>query len=253
MSPSPPKNQDNPDHRLLMRLLYQTPRKVKLRERIVEFLSYGMWQGVGAVISLFSLIVTVILTLYIYDLTRNNESANVLLEEYFARFQVAGQVAGNYKEGDLVGYKFVISNDGPAVAEDLILVVRSNNHIECYNYFDFQIGIFDTSTIRSDYISLTANQSSDSRRCSFTIDKLHPRFKTSIWVREQIRLQYPSSGYAIPTGYPVPGNPPINSQLAPTPNTAVYPPSVSIYVTGSNVVVKKLPVDSQILYLPTSK
>src|SRR5687768_7784936 len=84
-------------------------------KKVVAFLQHGAWQGIGALIGLASLIVTIILTIYIFDFTRNQETAHL---------EVSGQISPLDDSGKWV-INLSISNSGPAEAQGLVITTMS--------------------------------------------------------------------------------------------------------------------------------
>jgi hypothetical protein len=93
----------------------------------VSFLSHSAWQGISAIISLLSLIVTVVLTvyvaLYIFNLGKEQDTANMY---------ILGPIIGpKYDSIQKQDVSFIVLNRGPATGRNVNVVVTSEFDIEC--------------------------------------------------------------------------------------------------------------------------
>jgi hypothetical protein len=116
------KKRSNYDRRL-RRSLYSYPPK-KRKGAVDSFFSHPSWQAVGAIISLLSLIVTIILTFYIFQLTNQQETANVTYD--VSRYETASPSGSR-----LISRIYFVSNNGPAVAQDVNVLMISTAPVKC--------------------------------------------------------------------------------------------------------------------------
>lgn len=86
-----------------------------LKEGTLAFLSHGSWQGIGAILGFLSLIVTIVLTIYVFNLGKYQQTAHLSPD---LSFFPGGKE--NYWRGIIS-----ITNDGPITSNGLILQVSN--------------------------------------------------------------------------------------------------------------------------------
>lgn len=92
------------------------------RKRLLLFLSHSAWQGIGSLIGLLSLIVSVILSIYIFRLTERQQYANIRKIVGIEKI-----LSNNITE---VGVE--IQNRGPQSAENVFIrIVNLDSHVKC--------------------------------------------------------------------------------------------------------------------------
>ncbi len=107
----------NSDRELLSKLVLTPVRKRSIFEKTLAFLSHSAWQGIGAILGLMSLIVTIFLAFYIYDLTNESQLANMYAATY------AGSL--NTPDGSAGILQYVsINNLGPSTGQSVRVVIN---------------------------------------------------------------------------------------------------------------------------------
>ncbi|NNJ13771.1 hypothetical protein EKD04_025950 [Chloroflexales bacterium ZM16-3] len=105
-------NNPESDNELLRQLLDKPIKNRSIGEHILYFLSHPAWQGISAIFGLISLLVSVILTVYIFNITQEAEVANIDVKIY----EVDSTIQTIVKTVSF-------TNSGPAVAKEVSLSV----------------------------------------------------------------------------------------------------------------------------------
>src|SRR4051812_32215635 len=103
----------SPDDKLLLTLLLQPIKRLSFMGRLKTFLSAGSWQGIGAICGILSLIVATVLTVYIFQITKEQGNANVIALPYAGRLNIGTG------EADTIIYSLNVFNIGPATGKDV--------------------------------------------------------------------------------------------------------------------------------------
>src|SRR5689334_22739575 len=77
MQPNPDKTQEEKDQGFLLGLLLVPVKRSTRAQRLNTFFSHPAWQSAGAIIGLLSLIVTIILTIYVFNLSQNQQTSHI--------------------------------------------------------------------------------------------------------------------------------------------------------------------------------
>lgn len=172
MQPNPDKTQDEKDQRLLLGLLLVPVKRPTIGQRINSFFSHPAWQSAGAIIGLLSLIVTIYLTIYIFNLGQEQTQAHI-------NYVVAGGGFSQPIDADMVVYdhKLMFSNSGPSTANGVVIILAADNIVRCE---------VTLSSIHDDIPIIRPSEKVLARdSCTIHYDYFYPNYYASIVVSRQ--------------------------------------------------------------------
>src|SRR5262245_28248931 len=98
----------------------EQPRKRRgAIQNVLAFLSHTAWQGISGIFGILSLLVTIGLTIYVFVLTRNQQTA-------YMDYEIINQsVLADTADSRTTRMTYSISNDGPATGQDVTVIIDS--------------------------------------------------------------------------------------------------------------------------------
>lgn len=127
------------DQKLLLRLMLQPIRKPTRWQKLIEFFSHPVWQSIGAILGILSLVVTVVLTVSIYQLAREQDAfirEQERQEEMGELDYLIREVAPSEETSTkyISHWRIAIINTGPATARDVAVDLTSGSDMDCEAY-----------------------------------------------------------------------------------------------------------------------
>jgi hypothetical protein len=133
----PKDNQSIQDKKLLARLLLQPMAQPSRMRKFQSFLALPIWDGVGAITGILSLIVTIILTFYIFHLSSQQPIAHMSYEQVptlgldsLPMLPVSPGLDPPVIPPALPDLWITVTNDGPAAGQEVRVVIENSDQIE---------------------------------------------------------------------------------------------------------------------------
>jgi hypothetical protein len=169
---TPDKQHVDKDQRLLRRLLLIPTKRPTRSQRINAFFSHPAWQSAGAIIGLLSLVVTIILTIYVFNLGRDQGTAHI--DGTFTPNAIPDDLRMDKIDPNTRSTQVIsLRNNGPSMGEAITISIVSAYEVRC------------TQAMGNNFEQDKATKIiSANGRCDLLFDYFYPGHIASIYVEE---------------------------------------------------------------------